>query len=90
MIATIVLAAIGALLAAGLLVTFAASYRKVRAPFTLGLVMVAAFFMAQNLLILYAFLTMMADISSGLAPYLAGIMAFGDVALGTLLYASYQ
>ena len=39
--ATIVLAAIAAVIFLGLLITFLASYRKVRAPFTAGLVMVA-------------------------------------------------
>ena len=88
--ATIVLAAAAAVVSLLLLLTFLASYRRVRAPFTLGLVMVAAFFFAQNLLLVYAFVTMMADITDFVAQLLSAIMAFGVVALAVLLYASRQ
>ncbi len=86
--ATIALAAVAALLSLGLLVTFLSSYRNVRAPFTAGLVLVAAFFLAQNLLLVYAFVTMMADLTEFVSQLLAVVMAFGCVALGVLLYAS--
>ena len=89
-LATVVLAAIAAILSLGLLITFAVSYRRVRAPFTLGLMMVAVFFLAQNLLLVYAFLSMMADLSDFVAQILTGVMAFGNVALGVLLYTSQQ
>ena len=87
---TIVLAAVAALISLGLLATFLASYSKVRAPFTVGLVMVAAFFLAQNLLLVYAFVTMMADLTEFVSQLLAVVMAFGVVALGVLLYASWK
>lgn len=88
--ATVVLAAIAALLSLGLLITFLASYRRVRAPFTAGLVLVAAFFLAQNLLLVYAFVTMMADLTEFVSQLLTAVMAFGCVALGVLLYASQK
>lgn len=88
--ATIVLAAVAAVISLGLLITYLASYRKVRAPFTMGLVLVAAFFTAQNLLFVYAFLTMMADLTEFVSQLLTVIMAFGCVALGVLLYASQK
>jgi hypothetical protein len=88
--ATIVLAAGAAILSLGLLITFLASYRRVRAPFTLGLVLYAAFFLAQNLLLVYAFVTMMAVLTEFVAQLLTIVMAFGCVALGVLLYASQK
>jgi len=88
--ATIVLAAVAAVISLGLLITFIASYRKVRAPFTAGLVMVAAFFLAQNVLMFYAFFTMMADLTEFVSQLLTVVMAFGCVALGVLLYASQK
>ena len=88
--ATVVLAAVAALVSLGLLITFLASYRRVRAPFTAGLVMVAAFFLLQNLLLVYAFVTMMADLTDFVAQLLSAVMAFGVIALGVLLYASLK
>lgn len=88
--AVIVLAAIAAILSAGLLITFLASYHRVRAPFTMGLVLVAAFFTAQNALFVYAFLTMMADLTVFVSQLLTVVMAFGCIALGALLYASQK
>ena len=87
---TVVLAAVAALLSLALLITFALNYRRVRAPFTLGLAMVAFFFLVQNLLLVYAFVTMMADITEFVAQLLTGVMAFGCIALGVLLYTSRQ
>lgn len=88
--ATIVLAAVAAILSLGLLITFLASYRKVRAPFTMGLVLVAAFFTVQNALFVYAFLTMMADLTTFVSQLLTVVMVFGCIALGVLLYGSQK
>lgn len=88
--ATIALAAVAAVISLWLLITFLASYRRIRAPFTAGLVLVAAFFLAQNLLLVYAFLTMMADLTVFVAQLLTAVMAFGCVALGVLLYTSQK
>jgi hypothetical protein len=87
---TIGLAAVAAILSAGLLITFLISYRRVRAPFTLGLVLVAAFFTAQNVLFVYAFLTMMADLTENVSNLLTVVMTFGCVALGALLYTAQK
>jgi hypothetical protein len=88
--AVIVLAATAAILAAGLLITYLASYRNVRAPFTLGLVLVAAFFLAQNMLLVYAFGTKMAELTLFVSQMLTGFMVFGCLALGVLLYTSQK
>ena len=88
-----ILAAMGAagldsILAAGLLTVYAKSFMKVRAPFTIGLMTFAAFFLAQNLLALYAYITMMAFFPVMLAPYMLGIMLFEALGLGVMLYSA--
>jgi hypothetical protein len=88
--ATIVLAGIAAILSAGLLITFLNSYRKVRAPFTMALVLVAAFFTAQNALFVYAFMTMMAELTEFVSQLLTVVMTFGCIALGALLWVSQK
>jgi hypothetical protein len=88
--ATVALAATDALLAGGLLVVYAKAYRRVRAPFTLGLIMFAGFFVAQNLLALYAYLTMMHFFPEALHVYMVAIMAFEALALAVMLHASNQ
>ena len=46
--------------------------------------------MEQNLLILCAHLTMMMDVSQGLAPYFVGIRAISVIGMETLFYASHH
>lgn len=86
--ATVALAAVDAALAGGLLVVYGRNYARLRAPFTLGLLMFAAFFVAQNLLALYAYLTMMHFFPPELHAYMVAIMAFEGLALAVMLYAS--
>ena len=88
--ATVGLAAVDAALAGGLLLVYGRNYAKVRAPFTLGLVMFAGFFLAQNLVALYAYLTMMQFFPPELHVYMVAIMAFEALALAVMLYASNQ
>ena len=88
--ATVALAAVNALLAGGLLIVYARSFTKVRAPFTLGLMMFAGFFVAQNLLAVFAYLTMMHYFPEGLHVYMVAIMAFEALALAVMLYSSNQ
>jgi hypothetical protein len=87
---TIGLSVIGAVMAAVLLIVFVNSYRRVRAPFTLSLILVAFFFLMQNLLWIYAFWTMMADFTDLVMNMMIAIIALGDVALGLLLYSSWK
>jgi hypothetical protein len=87
---TIVLAAVAAVVSLALMLSFIASYRRVRAPFTLSLVLVAGFFLAQNLLMVYAFVTMMADLTDFVAQLMIVVMAFGIGALALLLHTSRQ
>ncbi|MGA1821947.1 MAG: hypothetical protein ACMUIG_05415 [Thermoplasmatota archaeon] len=85
---TIVFSGLGALLALVLLLVYLKSYRKVRARFTLTLMFVAFFFLAQNSLMFYALLTMMAEFTALVINILMIVTAFGDMALGLLLYNS--
>ena len=94
MASTVMIAALGVgvvdvALSAALVSVYARNYAKVRAPFTLGLILFAAFFFAQNLLAVYAYLTMMEFVPPALAPYMLGITAFEGMALGVMVYASY-
>jgi hypothetical protein len=50
--------AINVLLLIGLIWIYAGSFRRVRAQFTAGLLFFATFFLLQNLISLYSFLTM--------------------------------
>ena len=90
MMATVLVAGVDAALSAGLLAIYARSFTKVRAPFTIGLIMFSLFFLAQNLLAVYAYFTMMEIFPSALAPYMLGIMAFEGLALGVMLFSSYK
>lgn len=87
---TIGLSAIGAIMATVLLIVFINSYRRVKAPFTLSLIMVAFFFLMQNLLWVYAFWTMMAEFTDLVMNMMIAIIALGDIALGLLLYSSWK
>ena len=71
-----------------LLLIYGRSYSKVRAPFTLGLIIFAGSFLAQSLLAFYAFFTMMEFIPAWLAPEMAGIMAAQTLGLGVMLYSA--
>lgn len=88
MLATVGAAGVDAALSAGLLAVYVRSYLSVKAPFTLGLVLFAAAFIAQNALALYAFLTMMEIFPGALGPYMLGIMGVEGVALAFMLVSA--
>ena len=87
---TTVFSAIGAVLALVLLVVYFRSYVNVRARFTLTLMFVAFFFFAQNSLMFYALVTMMADFTALVMNFLMFITGFGVLALGLLLCNSLK
>lgn len=88
MMATVAVAGIDAALSVALMAVYAKSYSKVRAPFTLGLIVFAALFLAQNLLALYAYASMMEVFPASVGPYMLGIMVTEGAALGGMLYAA--
>ena len=87
---TIAFSILGAVLALVLLLTYLRSFVKVRARFTLVLMVVALFFLAQNSLMAYALLTMMAEFTHLVINLLMFTTAFGDIAIGLLLYNSLK
>ena len=88
MYATVGLGLVDAGLAAGLLAVYARSYRQVKAPFTVGLMMFAALFLVQNLLAAYSYLSMMAFFPDPVQPYMLAVMALEAVALAIMLYSA--
>ncbi|MFW3147184.1 MAG: hypothetical protein ACMUIE_10290 [Thermoplasmatota archaeon] len=84
------LSALGAIIALALLIVYIKSYTKVKAKFTLSLILVAFFFLAQNSLMVYSIWTMMADFSDLVYNFMMVTIGFGDIALGLLLYNSWK
>jgi hypothetical protein len=88
MYATVGVAAVDAALSAGLLALYAKSYRRVKAPFTMGLVMFAGLFLVQNALAVYSYLSMMTFFPDAVQPYMLGVMALEALALSVMLYSA--
>lgn len=88
MVASIVVGAVNAVLAAILLVVYRGVYARTKAPFTLALLLFATAFLAQNLLVVYSFVTMMGLVPSALDPYLLGIGIFQAIGLGAMLWTA--
>lgn len=90
MYATVAVAAVDAALSAGLLAVYARSYMRVKARFTVGLMMFAALFLVQNALAAYSYLTMMTFFPEPVQPYMLAVMALEALALGVMLYSANQ
>jgi len=88
MIATIVLAGVNVILASILLVVYRGVYARTKASFTLALLLFALAFLAQNLLVAYSFVTMMAIVPTALDPYLLAIGALEGLGLGVMLWSA--
>ena len=88
MIATIVLAGVNVILASILLVVYRGVYARTKASFTLALLLFALAFLAQNLLVAYSFVTMMAIVPTALDPYLLAIGALEASGLGFMLWSA--
>jgi len=88
MIATIVLAGVNVILASILLVVYRGVYARTKASFTLALFLFALAFLAQNLLVAYSFVTMMAIVPTALDPYLLAIGALEGLGLGVMLWSA--
>lgn len=88
MTGSIVVGALSMVLAAILLVVYRGVYARTRAPFTLALLLFATAFLAQNVLVVYSFVTMIAIIPSALEPYLLAIGVFEALGLGALLWTA--
>jgi len=75
-------------LAAALLTVYRVVYAKTKAPFSLALVLFALAFLAQNVLMVYSLVTMMALVPGGLDPYLLGVGTLEAVGLGAMLWTA--
>src|SRR5947209_17455357 len=82
MIGSIAVGCANIALAAALLTVYRVVYTKTKAPFSLALLLFALAFLAQNVLMVYSLLTMMALVPGGLDPYLLGVGPLEAVGLG--------
>ena len=85
---TVAVAIVDAALAGALLVVYGREYARVRAPFTLGLVMFAGFFLAQNVLAAYGYLVLMVFLPDNVQPIMLAIMLLEALALGVMTYGA--
>jgi len=88
MIASILVSGVNIVLAAILLFVYRGIYVRTKAPFTLALLLFATAFLAQNALVVYSFVSMMALVPSALDPYLLAIGAFEALGLGAMLWSA--
>ncbi len=85
---TVAVALVDAAMAGVLLLVYMREYTKLRAPFTLGLVSFAGFFLAQNLLAAYGYLVLMVFLPDDVQPLMLAIMLLEALALGVMVYGA--
>ena len=81
-------AALNVVLAAVLAALYARTYARTKAPFTLGLILFALAFLAQNVLLAYSYGTMMPLFAEALVPYLLAIGVFEAAGLAAVLWTA--
>jgi len=86
MIATIVFAGVNVMLASILVVVYCGVYARTKASFTVALLLFALAFLAQNVLVIYSFVTMISIVPNALDPYLLAIGVFEALGLGAMLW----
>jgi hypothetical protein len=77
-----------AVLAAILLIIYGGTWRSTKAPFTQALLVFAAAFLLQNLLVVYSYLTMMPLLPAAMNPYLFGIAVLEAGGLGAMVWTA--
>lgn len=75
-------------LALVLLVVYAGVYGRTKAPFSFALLLFAGAFLAQNVLVVYSYSTMMPIVPAALDPFLLGIGVLEAAGLGAMLWAA--
>ncbi len=88
MLGSLAVGAANVVLAATLLTVYRGVYAQTKTPFSLALLLFAAAFLAQNLLMIYSLGTMMDVVPGVLDPYLLGIGALEAVGLGAMLWSA--
>jgi len=83
----VIVGVFNAMLATALLAVYGTVYAKARSAFALALLVFAAAFLLQNLLLIYSYATMM-DYMPALSPYLFGIGALEAGGLGAMVYTA--
>ncbi len=81
-------AVLNVLLTAALVALYARTYVRTKAPFTLGLILFALAFLAQNVLVAYSYGTMMPLFGDTLVPYLLAIGTFEAAGLVSVLWTA--
>jgi len=82
--------AVNVLLLVALLWIYGVSFMKVRAQFTFGLLFFAALFLVQNLISLYAFLTMFMYYAPGVTWIVLSITIVQTAGLGIILWTGLR
>jgi hypothetical protein len=78
------------LLLVGLIWVYASNLRKVRAEFTVGLLVFATLFLVQNLISLYSFLAMFMYYASDVGALVLAITVVQSAALGVMFTAGLR
>jgi hypothetical protein len=81
---------VNVLLLIGLLWIYVNSFRRVRAQFTVGLLVFAALFLLQNLISLYSFLTMFMYYASGVTVMVLAITIVQTAGLSVILWTGLR
>lgn len=83
-------AALNLVLVGLLLFVYASSYRKLRTGFTLGLLVFAGFFLVQNLITLFSYVTMMSYYVAGVDLHVALFTWAQTAGLGVLVFTTWK
>lgn len=78
------------LLLVGLLAVYGSGFRKIRAQFTAGLLFFTGFFLLQNLIALYSYLTMFMYFAPGAGTLVLTITVAQTAGLVVLLWTSLR
>jgi hypothetical protein len=81
---------VNVLLLIGLLWIYASSFRRIRAEFTVGLLVFAGLFLLQNLISLYSFLTMFMYYAQGVTGMVLAITVVQTAGLGVILWTGLR
>ena len=74
----------------GLLYIYVGNYRRLRSPFSAGLIVFAALFLVENLAAMYFYVAMSEWAGAGVAVPMLALNAAELVGFATLLYVSWR
>lgn len=88
MVGSIVVGVANAALSVVLLALYGRTLQSTKAPFTVALLVFAAAFLLQNLLVIYSYVTMMPIVPYAMMPYLFGIALLEAGGLGAMVWTA--